>query len=117
LEPISACSQAEAYAAVAYGLKQITLSVDRPTSFHPVFRFSKEEVMASHIIRRQVLAGPWFATALWLAPSIAFAAGRFSAVGLANETQANLTISYRWGEEAWQKARLRPGARQWFDVL
>jgi len=71
--------------------------------------------MASYITRRQALTGPCCATVLCLMPSIAFAARRFSVVGLANETQANLTISYRWGEEAWQKARFTPGAKQWFS--
>src|SRR5262245_10710282 len=80
-----------------------------------MFCFLQEEVMASHITRRLALIGACYATALCLVPFIAFAAERFSAVGLANETQTNPTICYRWGVEEWQKVRLAPGARQWFS--
>jgi len=68
--------------------------------------------MASHITRRRVLVGPWLATVLCLMPSIAFAANYFSVVSLANETPANLTISNRWGVEAWHEV---PGAKHWFS--
>jgi hypothetical protein len=80
-----------------------------------MFCFLQEEVMASHVTRRQAMTGTCCAAALsFLAPSIAFAAKRFSVVSLVNETQANLTISYRWAQESWKQVRLTPGARELF---
>jgi hypothetical protein len=80
-----------------------------------MFCFLQEEVMASHVTRRQAMTGTCCAAALsFLAPSIAFAAKRFSVVSLVNETQANLTISYRWAQESWKQVRLTPGAREMF---
>jgi hypothetical protein len=71
--------------------------------------------MASHITRRLALIGACCATALCTVPSIAFASKRFSVDGFTNETQANLTISHRWAEEAWRRARITPGAKPWFS--
>jgi hypothetical protein len=71
-----------------------------------------EEVMASYITRYQTLIGSLCATALFLAPSIPFAAERYSGVDPGNVTQAELSIGCRWGEESWQKI---PGAKQWFS--
>jgi hypothetical protein len=71
-----------------------------------------EEVMASYITRYQTLIGSLCATGLCLAHFIPFAAERYSEVDPGNETQAELSIGCRWGEESWQKI---PDAKQWFS--
>jgi hypothetical protein len=68
--------------------------------------------MASSITRRQALVA---ATVLAVVPSAASAATRFSVISVANETQANLVISWRWGNDDWKQTRLGPGARHWFS--
>lgn len=80
--------------------------------FGSMLSFSPEEVMASYITRYQALIGSLCATALCLAPSIPYAAERYSAVCPGNETQAELSIGYRSGKESWQKI---PGAKQWLS--
>jgi hypothetical protein len=79
-----------------------------------MFFFSQEEAMASSLTRRQAL-GSGIATALFLAPGVASAATRFAVVSIVNETQANLVISYRWGDGEWKQTRLGPSARHWWS--
>ena len=60
--------------------------------------------MASTFTRRQALAGSCMGAALFLAPGVAHAITRFAVVSIANETQTNLLLSYRWGDsENWQQ--------------
>ena len=61
--------------------------------------------MASTFTRRQALAGSCMGAALFLAPGVAHASvTRFAVVSIANETQVNLLLSYRWGDsETWHQ--------------
>ncbi len=51
---------------------------------------------------------------LALTPATVLAADRFAVVSIANETNANMTISYRWGDGNWQTASLPRGNHHWF---
>jgi hypothetical protein len=75
-----------------------------------------EEVMASTFTRRQALAGSCMGAALFLAPGVAHAVTRYAVVSIANETQTNVLLGYRWGDsETWHQINLGPGAKHWWS--
>jgi hypothetical protein len=81
-----------------------------------VFHFLKEEVMASTFTRRQALAGSCIGAALFLAPGVACATTRYAVVSIANETRANMTLSYRWGtNDEWHQIHVGPGEKRWWS--
>src|ERR1700678_426669 len=74
-----------------------------------------EEIMTSSATRRWMLICSGYAFLLVMLPSAVYATSRFAVVSVVNETQANLTINFRWGTGPWQKKFLAPGARDWFS--
>jgi hypothetical protein len=57
-----------------------------------------------------------YAAALILAGSVpSLAADRFAVVSIANETKANITMTYQWGDGRSQSKFLAPGSRSWFS--
>lgn len=63
---------------------------------------------------------PILAVALALAitlcsPTKLAAADRFAVIGIANETNAIITMVYRWGTGHEQRHAFQGGARQWFS--
>jgi hypothetical protein len=52
---------------------------------------------------------------LAFAPRPALGADRFSVISIANQTNANITIVYRWGNQEKKRHHFAPGARQWFS--
>ena len=63
-----------------------------------------------HILAAAAILGSAFAA------ETSFAANRFSVVSIANETNANVGISYKWGEnDAVRRMFLAPRERRWFS--
>lgn len=49
------------------------------------------------------------------APASGVAANRFAVISIANETNANINVVYRWGNGQEKTHRFGPGARHWFS--
>src|SRR5690348_6343274 len=64
---------------------------------------------------RRTLAASLAAAALLFIIPTANAADRFAVISIANETNANITVSYHWGDGQRKTHFFRPGARQWFS--
>ena len=64
---------------------------------------------------RRTLAVSLAAAAFLLIVPTAKAADRFAVISIANETNANITVSYHWGDGQRKTHSFRPGARQWFS--
>jgi hypothetical protein len=47
-------------------------------------------------------------------PTRLLAADRFAVISIANETDATITMVYRWGSDADKRHTFKPKARQWF---
>jgi hypothetical protein len=45
----------------------------------------------------------------------AYAADRFAVISIANQTNANITVSYHWGDGQRRTHSFTPGARHWFS--
>jgi len=66
-------------------------------------------------IGRRTLAASLAAAALLSIVTNAKAADRFAVISIANETNANITVSYHWGDGQRKTHFFRPGARHWFS--
>jgi hypothetical protein len=66
-------------------------------------------------IGREQVAAALMVAALSLAPAMALAADRFAVISIANETNANVNIVYRWGTGEKKKHHFGPGAHHWFS--
>jgi len=64
---------------------------------------------------RRTLAVSLAAAALLLIAPTAKAADRFAVISIANETNANITVSYHWGDGQRKTHFFRPGAKHWFS--
>lgn len=50
-----------------------------------------------------------------LGTNAASAADRFAVISIANETNANVRVTYRWGNDAKKSYTFAPGNRHWFS--
>jgi hypothetical protein len=74
---------------------------------------SREDNMVYRMI--PALAAALALTITLCSPPKAEAADRFAMISIANETNANITIVYRWGNGEKKRHSFAPGARQWFS--
>jgi len=70
--------------------------------------------MSRYISRRSLLGASLLSATGAILASPSYAAKRFAVVSVTNETRANLTIVFRWGNEPWQRKNLPAGDKHWF---